>query len=123
MNGEVSVSFRGIERREELVRSARAWSAAISDGLPPSSVVARVSIHRCAPEWGASTTVQVDLAIDGREITEFARCQDPHDAVQASFIAIAKRLRPRSHAVRPIDMPRSIRGWHRDGSAGPSRSF
>lgn len=124
MRDQVKVTFRGMERREDLVRSAQAWTAAIRDGLPRTrSLEALVFIHRCAPRWGASTTVQVDLSIDGRQITEFARSEDPYDAVQGSFVAVAQRLRPASLSGRPIVTQSSIRGWLRDGSEEPCHPF
>jgi hypothetical protein len=124
MSHPVKVSFRGIEPSEDLTRSAQVWAAAISDGLPRMPPLeATVLIHRCAPQWGASTTVRVDLTIDGRRITEFARCQDPRDAVEGSFIAMAKRLRPASLNRGPVVTPSAIRAWHRDGPEDPSHPF
>ena len=124
MNDQVEVTFWGIEPKEGLIRSAQSWGAAIVDGLPPAVCVeAQVLIHRCAPQWGASTTVRVELTIDGRQIVEFARCQEPHDAVEGSFTAIAKRLRPASASGRSNVSPSSIRGWHRYGQEDPSSPF
>ena len=95
MTGSVRIVFRGIEPREELVVSSKAWSANIRDGVPAScSVDADVLIDRRAPQWPAGTTVRVSVTIDGWEIAEFARAPDPHDALEKSFAAIEKRLGP-----------------------------
>jgi len=94
MQDQVNVSFRGIERKEVLVRSAQEWGQVIRDGLGSSrSVDMSVFIDRRAPQWGGSTTVRVDIVVDGRQVTELVSSQDPHEALQGSFTAATKRLR------------------------------
>ncbi len=92
MQDTLEIRFRGLQPMEELIRSARSWGARIGNGARHSRVEAQVLVDRCSPQWGGSTTVRVDFTVDGRQITEFANSEDPREALEESFTAVAKRL-------------------------------
>lgn len=95
MEMPVRISFRGLEHREDLARAARGWIAAIAERLSRAALSdARVHVYRCGPEWGGSTTAQVEVTIDGERLVEFARHQDPGEALQSALAKIATRARP-----------------------------
>lgn len=127
MKNQVTVGFRGIARKEELVRSAYQWGLVIRDGLGSShSVDTSVFIDRHAPQWGGSTTVRVDIVIDGRQITELATAQDPNEALDGSFTAAAKRLRriPASATGESVVVWSALQSsWQDDGLQNTDSSF
>gem|GEM_PF-2229755 len=127
MQDQVNVSFRGIERTEALLRSAQEWGMVIRDGLGSArSVDASVFIDRRAPQWGGSTTVRVDIVVDGQQITELVSSQDPHEALQGSFAAAAKRLRriPASATGASMVLRSALQSpWQDDGLQGTDSSF
>jgi hypothetical protein len=125
MKNRVKVSFRGIEPEGELVLSAQGWATVIHDGLASCrSVDMSVFIDRHALHWGGSTTVRVDVVVDGKQFSELESSQDPHEALDGSFTAVAKRLRRiRASATgESMDLESMFPNpWHHHG-LGPTDS-
>ena len=91
---DVRVRFRRMQPNDELFGSAQKWAAAIAEAtLWAPSLEVEVLVDRCAPQWGASTTVHVELRIGDQRVVEAAQRQDPHEALQESFKAAAQRIR------------------------------
>lgn len=121
---DVKVTFRGMNPQEALITSAQRWTQAIRDGLPPSSTVeADVLIQRSSPEWGGSTTVRVTLHVNGKESAASARSEEPHDAVDASFATLGRRLCRRLVASDVVPAVATRIGSLREGLWGPAGTF
>lgn len=94
MEGRLEIQFRGMKPNDELSVSARQWWNVIIDGISwEASPKGQLFVNRCALEWGGSTTAQIELWFADQKLVEIAQHQDPYEALQESFRAIASKVR------------------------------
>jgi hypothetical protein len=92
-SGEIEVTIRGLDESGPRYAEARRRAHWIVQHSPAYFV--RVLIDRCAPEWGGTTSVSIEVCLDQRRIVEVATRDDPDRAIEDAFDGSETRV---SHA-------------------------